>query len=157
MDSLNAWHTARFRISRRFTRKPVRRLPLRWERRTRRRGPELPRQTARAITVRGRHHLRRDGEPRQYGLAERSHPSDPVLENARSSVDNYIDTLQSAFIDPADNSPPPPDLDSLREEGLPTVSDAEFVTALEERETERRTLLGLIGSDVREWPSENGD
>lgn len=93
----------------------------------------------------------------QYGLTERSHPSDPILENARSSVDNYIDTLHSAFIEPADDSPPPPDLDALREAGLPTVSDAEFVSALEEREMERRTLLGLVESDVREWPSGNGD
>ncbi|NHN42989.1 two pore domain potassium channel family protein [Halorubellus sp. JP-L1] len=89
----------------------------------------------------------------QFGLSERSHPSNTILRNARSSVEGYLNTLQSSFIEPADRSPPPPSLDTLRERELPTVSDEEFITALADMEERRRTLLGLVESDEREWPS----
>ena len=90
----------------------------------------------------------------QYGLASRSHPRATILKNARASVDSYLATLKSAFIEPADQLPPQPDLEALRDHGLPTASEEEFRTALDEQEEQRRTLLGLIESDARDWPTE---
>lgn len=93
----------------------------------------------------------------EFGIARRSHPSATILKNARASVESYLETLQSGFIKPADTSPPPPDLDTLREKGVPTVSDEEFTTAIEDIDRRRRTLLGLVESDEWKWPSQNGD
>ncbi|AQL41315.1 hypothetical protein BV210_00665 [Halorientalis sp. IM1011] len=93
----------------------------------------------------------------QFGLSERSHPSDTILRNARSSVENYLETLQSEFVEPADRSPPPPDLDTLRATGVPVVSDDAFSESLDELAQRRRTLLGLVESDEREWPSQNDE
>ncbi|MCL7418864.1 MAG: hypothetical protein M8354_13660, partial [Halalkalicoccus sp.] len=88
-----------------------------------------------------------------FGISEENRPDSVLITNARSSVQSYLETLHSAFIHPADEVPPPPNLDPLRESGLPTVSDEEFTTALETLTDRRRTLLGLIDSDARRWPS----
>lgn len=89
----------------------------------------------------------------RFGVAEPDRPNDVLIENARSSVRNYLDILDSAFIEAADRSPPSPELDHLRDAGVPTVSDEEFAAAIEELDERRRTLLGLVESDAREWPS----
>jgi len=89
----------------------------------------------------------------RFGVSERDRPSDTILNNARSSVESYLGTLHREFVDPADRSPPPPDLESLRETGIHTVSDEEFTASLETVDRRRRTLLGLVESDVRQWPS----
>lgn len=90
----------------------------------------------------------------RFGIPEQHQPNEIVITNARSSVQTYLETLHSAFIHPADQTPSPPDLDSLREKGIPTVSDEEFTTALDALIERRRTLLGLIESDARQWPSQ---
>ncbi|ELY98067.1 potassium channel family protein [Natrialba asiatica] len=78
---------------------------------------------------------------------------DPTLvENARTSVDSYLETLDTAFIDPAEEVPPEPELERLREEGIPTVSDEEFDAALAELSDRRRKLLGVVRADAWEWP-----
>lgn len=93
----------------------------------------------------------------QFGLSKQSRPSNTILKNAQTSVESYLDTVQSAFIEPADRSPPPPNLDTFREKELPTVSDGEFTTALEDMDERRRTLLGLVESDEREWSSQDSE
>lgn len=93
----------------------------------------------------------------QFGISQQSNPSDTIVKNARSSVQSHLNTLQSGFVEPADRSPPPPDLDRLREGGLPTVSDEEFTMALADMDKRRRTLLGLIESDKREWPPQDDE
>ncbi|MDL5361967.1 potassium channel family protein [Halalkalicoccus sp. NIPERK01] len=89
----------------------------------------------------------------RFGISEEHRPNNVIITNARSSVQSYLETLHSAFIHPADEVPPPPNLDPLSESGLPTVSDEEFTTALETLTDRRRTLLGLINSDARRWPA----
>lgn len=91
----------------------------------------------------------------RFGVPEQHRPSDVILTNARASVQNYLNTLQTAFIEPAQRSPPPPDLDSFLEVGVPTVSDEEFAMSLAQLDERRRTLLGLVESDARQWPSSN--
>ena len=93
----------------------------------------------------------------QFGLSKQSHPSNTILKNARSSVESYLETLQNPFIEPTDRSPPPPNLNPLREKELPTVSDEEFTAALANMEKQRRTLLDLVESDEREWPSQDDE
>jgi hypothetical protein len=93
----------------------------------------------------------------EFGITNQSKPSDTILKNARSSVESYLETLQNSYIEPADRSPPSPNLDTLRENELPTVSDEEFTAALADIDTRRRTLLGLVESDERVWPSQDNE
>ncbi len=93
----------------------------------------------------------------RFGVPERHRPNGIVLQNARASVETYLETLHEGFVDPADGSPPPPDLAALREAGIPTASDDEFEATLDELETRRRLLYGLVESDAREWPSKGTD
>ncbi|RDI71402.1 ion channel [Halopelagius longus] len=92
----------------------------------------------------------------RFGLAERNRLSEALLDGTRSSVGDYLDTLSalSTSAQSVDSDPPPPDLDSLRERGLPTVSDERFADALDDDLNERRrTLLAFVESGGREWPS----
>ena len=93
----------------------------------------------------------------RFGTAEQHRPNDTIIDGARSSVQNYLETLHSAFIDPANRSPPSLQLHSLREAGVTTVSDEEFADSLDTLEKRRRQLLGLIESDCREWPNRRDD
>lgn len=78
---------------------------------------------------------------------------DPVLvESARSSVDTYLETLGTAFIDPADEVPPAPDLERLRADSIGTVSERAFEETVSELEERRRKLLGIARADAWEWP-----
>ena len=92
----------------------------------------------------------------RFGVEERARPPETVLRSARSGVENYLDTLGDTFITPADCAPPLPDLGSLRETRIPVVPDDEFAASVGTLEERRRTLLGLVESDVREWPSSDG-
>lgn len=89
----------------------------------------------------------------RFGVRERDRPNELVVRNARASVENYLETLREAFVEPADDPPPSPNLAALREADIPTVSDEAFATSLGEFDERRRMLLGLVESDARRWPS----
>ncbi len=88
----------------------------------------------------------------RFGVTDDAQPYSVLLKNARSASDNYLKTLDKAFIDPADDVPPPPDLDRLGGEGIPTVSDEEFADALDDLAERRRKLLGVVEADAWHWP-----
>ena len=88
----------------------------------------------------------------RYGVPSENRLNPALVENAESSADSYVDTLDSAFIEPAAEFPPPPDLDRLREDGVPTVPDEEFADALEGMTHRRRQLLGIVRADAWRWP-----
>ncbi|WP_226479297.1 potassium channel family protein [Natrinema amylolyticum] len=88
----------------------------------------------------------------RYGVPDDASPDPAIIENGRSSAESYIETLDAAFIEAADEVPPSPDLDRLREDDIPTVSDAEFEAELEEMIERRRHLLGIVRGDAWEWP-----
>ncbi|MFC7215175.1 potassium channel family protein [Saliphagus sp. GCM10025334] len=88
----------------------------------------------------------------RHAVEEETRPNEAILTHARSSTDDYLETLDSAFIEPAAEAPPPPDLGRLREAGIDTVSDDDFERTLEESETRRRHLLGVVRADAWYWP-----
>jgi hypothetical protein len=88
----------------------------------------------------------------QFGIPESEQPDPILVENARSANENYLETLHNAFIEPADQPPPSPNLDRLRKHDIPTVSDEEFAAALEKRTDRRRKLLGIVNADAWHWP-----
>lgn len=89
----------------------------------------------------------------RFGVAEERRPSDVLLAETRSSVQGYLETVESAYVDPSDDAPPRPNLERLRDAGIPTVSDEQFSASVAELDDRRRTLLGLIVSDERRWPN----
>jgi hypothetical protein len=90
-----------------------------------------------------------------FGVQEEDRPSAAVLENARASIGNYLETLGSSFVHVADDTPPPPELEVLREADVPTVSEDAFARSLEESADRRRQLGGLIEADARDWPPDD--
>ena len=92
----------------------------------------------------------------RFAVSERDRPSDVAVAQARSSVQDYLDTLGSAYVEPADRSPPPPDLTPLRDGGIPTVSDQRFDRSIETLDDRRRKLLGLVEADEHRWPDSDG-
>jgi len=88
----------------------------------------------------------------RFGVTEDDRPNHALVENARSATENYLETLNEAFIDPADETPDPPDLDRVRSADVPTVSDDEFEDAVDDLEERRRQLLALVRSDAWHWP-----
>ncbi|MDQ2049415.1 potassium channel family protein [Natronolimnohabitans sp. A-GB9] len=88
----------------------------------------------------------------RHGVPEDAQPNPAHVENARSSVDSYLDTLGTSFIDPADEVPPAPELDRLREDGIPTVEDEAFADVVATRSERRRKLLGIARGDAWHWP-----
>lgn len=88
----------------------------------------------------------------RFGVREQDRPSEMILKPAHASVDNYLGTLSSTFISSSDDTPPVPELTRLQDAGIPTVSNKEFEISIESLEERRRTLLGLVKSDVRKWP-----
>ncbi|WP_432419614.1 ion channel [Halobacterium zhouii] len=92
-----------------------------------------------------------------FGVTERDRPSEAIVGNARASVKNYLEVLSSSFVEPADRAPPPPDVDAIRDAGVPVAPDREFESSVADLTGRRRLLLGLVESDARQWPSADGE
>lgn len=74
-----------------------------------------------------------------------------TVHSARTGVDSMLATLTAAYIAPADEPPPVPDLDRLRRLGVETVDRDTFRRRLDELADRRRTLVGLVEDDGWFW------
>lgn len=88
----------------------------------------------------------------KYGIEEGHGPNNLLLQETRSTIESYIGTLRNGYISPAEFPPPPPDLDRMREFGLPAVSTAAFLDSLDDLSERRRALLGSLRDNGRKWP-----
>ena len=88
----------------------------------------------------------------RHGVAADEQLEPTQVADVRASTQSYLDTLESAFIDPADEPPPPPDLDRLRESDVPTTDEAAFADAVSDLDERRRKLLGIVRADAWQWP-----
>jgi len=86
-----------------------------------------------------------------HGVPRGRRPSAPVTRSVRQGVRSYLGVLE-AFIDPAGDPPPPPDLERLRREGIPVASDPYFARALDRIADRRRRLLGVVRKNAWDWP-----
>jgi hypothetical protein len=93
----------------------------------------------------------------RHGVPRDAQPNKALVENARSAVDNYLETLNESFFDPAGDTPDPPNLDRLQEAGVPTVPDDEFAAAVEGQGDRRQKLLGVVRADAWHWPPIDND
>lgn len=89
----------------------------------------------------------------KFGMKEGVGPNQLLVKDTRSAIESYVKTLQSGSIAPADISPPVPDLDSLRDQGMPAVSTDEFLESLAKLADRRKALLGGLRDTGRKWPT----
>lgn len=85
------------------------------------------------------------------GVASEASPPDSLTSPAHSTLTRFLDTLRSAFIEPARAAPPAPSLARLRDAGVPTVDDETFRSRLDELSERRRLLLAFIRNDGWTW------
>ena len=91
-----------------------------------------------------------------FGVLEECEIAPGSIIAARAAVRDYLDTLQAEGIDASAEPPPAPDLDRLRQAGIPTVDDDRFAARLEEITSRRCLLRGLVQYNVYEWPPVKG-
>lgn len=78
-------------------------------------------------------------------------PSPALALSTRRAIDALLGTLDSAFIDPAGEAPPPPDVEPLRRAGVPLAGDAAIADRFAEHEVRRRLLGAFVDSDGWSW------
>ncbi|RLQ83871.1 two pore domain potassium channel family protein [Planomicrobium sp. Y74] len=88
----------------------------------------------------------------KFGIKEGYGPNKLLIHEARSTIDSFITTLRNGYISPAEMAPPPPDLDTMRDKGLPVVSTDVFLDSLEDLSARRKALLGSLRDNSRKWP-----
>ena len=70
---------------------------------------------------------------------------------ARQAISGYLASLKAVGLKPAKKIPPIPDLNILRQAGLPVVSDRLWLERLETVEKRRRCLLALVEQSGWSW------
>ena len=85
------------------------------------------------------------------GLAEGHRPDPYVTRPLHEALTQFLNTLHSVFVDPAEEAPPPPPLHRMRAAGIPVSSDEAFAQELEEHDQRRRLLLALVHNDGWAW------
>jgi hypothetical protein len=88
----------------------------------------------------------------RYAVPAERRANGAVIASARSSVRNYIDTLEDAFIEPVEHPPAAADLARLEAAGLPTTDADSFAAALDDLSERRCHLHGMVEADAWTWP-----
>ena len=87
----------------------------------------------------------------QHAVADRG-GIDPVsFRMTRQVITEFLDTLEDAFVQAAEEAPPAPSLDPLREQGIPVVDSTLFHHRIEALADRRRLLRGLIQNSGWRW------
>lgn len=87
-----------------------------------------------------------------FGIQKEYRPNELLLKSARSSVESYLMTQKNAYTSPSESAPPLPNLIALRKEGVPVLSDAHISESFTALEIRRKSLLGAVHENERQWP-----
>ena len=87
-----------------------------------------------------------------YGLKDKDSVNVILVQETRSSIETYLDTMTSVFIRPSEKEPNRPDITRLEGTGIPFVTEEAFSRDLDGIIARRRKLLGAVISDRHEWP-----
>jgi len=86
-----------------------------------------------------------------HGIPTQHQPNRLLIQELRSSITSYLDTLHSSSIEASPVVPPHQVLGNLNNE-IPLVDPADYEKTMEQLETRRRKLLGLLEMTEEEWP-----
>ncbi len=89
----------------------------------------------------------------QHGLQADYKPAPSVLHATNATIAGFLETLETAYIQPAEQSPPPPDLTPLAHAGIPLTPQQEFLQQLQQHKDRRKILLGMVKNDQWNWPN----
>ncbi|ALS78690.1 ion channel [Planococcus kocurii] len=81
------------------------------------------------------------------------HPNQLLLKEMRSSIDQYLDTLNKSFYKPSKQIPPIPNFNIFQEAEIPMMPETDYLNAFATLENRRRKLLGGLEADGRSWSS----
>ena len=87
-----------------------------------------------------------------HGVSEEVRPAPSALVPSQRAIEEFLETLRSAFVEPSDKRSDPPSLERLTAAGIPVVPEAEFEAAVHERRERRQLLRGFLDSERRDWP-----
>jgi len=87
-----------------------------------------------------------------HGIVEEVRPAPAALLPAQRAIEEFLDTLRSAFVEPSDKQQDAPSLARLTAAGIPVLPRAEFEAAVHERRERRQLLRGFLDSERRDWP-----
>ena len=76
---------------------------------------------------------------------------DVTLTALRKIIGEYLRTLSTAFIDPAEGAPPPAPLEALCAKGVRIKSEEDYYRALEAHAKRRELLVALVETDGWAW------
>lgn len=91
-----------------------------------------------------------------FGLKDKESVNVILVQETRSSIETYLDTLTSAYVHPSKIEPKRPDILKLDDTGIPFVTEEAFLRDLKTIATRRQKLLGAVSSDNHEWPEYKG-
>ncbi len=84
----------------------------------------------------------------EYGIEEKSKPNPILLKKARNAVEDYLGTLEKAYITIPEEPLVLPDLERLAKEKLPVIENEVFEMKMAVVKNRRRKLLGLLVEDM---------
>lgn len=88
----------------------------------------------------------------RFGVAREARPAEAVLVPVERAIADFADAIRPEIRLLTDGPPPPlPDLEDLREAGVPTADEATFRRAAAERAELRRLLCALVCDARWEW------
>ena len=87
----------------------------------------------------------------EHGLTGNCEDTARKMRPLQNTISEYLETLEVAFMDAAENAPDVPPLGELREYGFQTVDEGEFEEALGRFTGRRKLLLALVEKDGWVW------
>ncbi len=93
----------------------------------------------------------------QYGVAPQQRPDSFTLRVVQGTLSAFLETLNTAFIEPDEEVPPLPRIEMLRSCGIPTVDDDTFQASYAALERDRRLLLAQVKRDGWSWSDVTGE
>ncbi len=85
------------------------------------------------------------------GLDPRLRPDPTTLYPLQAAIQRLLSTLAEAHLKPERVAPPAPSLVGLRQAGILTLDDEEFLGKVDPRTQRRRLLLGLVEQEGWRW------
>lgn len=87
----------------------------------------------------------------QYAVPADIRPDPASLNTVRRACAAFLKTLKSAYLEASDREPVLTPLELLRKQGIPTVSDRDFVKQTSHINRRRRLLLAFVRNDGWSW------
>jgi hypothetical protein len=85
------------------------------------------------------------------GIDPELRPDPTAVYPLRQAVQRLLSTLQEAHLEAEKVAPPAPHLDGLRQAGIKTLDDEDFLGLVDPLQKRRRLLLGLVEQEGWRW------